>query len=166
VLSALILGSTTPAEVRTATGLDARTVHREVERLVSSGVVSRDEAGGLAVRIDEVADAARALARSLAAAPSATAEPPATAEEKVRRAFLKDGRLVSIPTQRAKRLVVLDVLAQEFEPGHRYPEREVNRRLRRWHDDVATLRRYLVDEGFMLRDRGEYWRAGGSFNLS
>jgi hypothetical protein len=163
VLSALILGSATQAEIRGATGLDARTVHREVERLVSAGVVQRDEAGRMTVRIDELADGARALARTLAASPAP--EPPATAEEKVRRSFLKDGRLVSIPTQRTKRMVILDVLAQEFEPGRHYPEREVNRRLSRWHDDVAALRRYLVDEGFMVRERGEYWRAGGSFEV-
>ena len=58
---------------------------------------------------------------------------------------------------------MLDVLAQEFEPGERYPEKEVNRRLRAWHPDFAALRRYLVDEGFMERDHGEYWRTGGSF---
>ena len=31
-------------------------------------------------------------------------------------------------------------------------------------DDFVTLRRYLVDEGFLDRsdDSGDYWRAGGS----
>ena len=54
-------------------------------------------------------------------------------------------------------------MAQNFEPGRRYPEREVNRRLRAYHDDVAAMRRHLVDEGFLRRERGEYWRIGGSF---
>src|SRR3954468_5551675 len=64
-----------------------------------------------------------------------------------------DGRLMTVPAKRGKRLVVLDHLAQRFEPGERYPETEVNNRLREVHDDVAALRRYLVDEGF-LRPRG------------
>jgi hypothetical protein len=83
----------------------------------------------------------------------------------VLRAFVHDRRLVAIPARRAKRVVVLDLLAQDFEPGVRYPEVEVNRRLRRWHPDVAALRRYLVDEGLMDRDGGcgDYWRAGGTF---
>ncbi len=76
-----------------------------------------------------------------------------------------DGRLVHLPRKRAKRLLVLDRLAQEFEPGTHYPEREVNRTLRRFDDDVATLRRYLVDEGFLDRADGEYWRSGGTFDL-
>jgi hypothetical protein len=86
-----------------------------------------------------------------------------TGPDAVLRAFMnRDGRLLTVPAKRAKRLVVLDHLAQLFEPGERYPEPEVNRRLRAVHDDVAMLRRYLVDEGFLAREAGFYWRSGGS----
>lgn len=85
--------------------------------------------------------------------------------EQVLRTFFDDqGRLTTIPVKHAKRLVVLDRLAQLFEPGERYPETEVNRLLRGAHDDVAALRRYLVDEGFLSREGGVYWRSGGSFD--
>jgi hypothetical protein len=76
--------------------------------------------------------------------------------------FFKRGRLASIPATRSKRIAVLDHLAQEFEPGRYYDEREVNRILKRYHDDYATLRRYLVDESFLSRDAGKYWRTGGT----
>lgn len=86
--------------------------------------------------------------------------------EAVLRAFLDaDGRLVRIPAKHTKRLVVLDLLAQEFVPGERYPETEVNNRLRRFHDDVAALRRYLVENLFLAREAGVYWRTGGSVDL-
>ncbi|MEZ5193290.1 MAG: DUF2087 domain-containing protein [Nocardioides sp.] len=75
-----------------------------------------------------------------------------------------DGSLHTIPTRHAKRLVVLDHLAQAFEPGRTYPEAEVNEHLRRFHPDVAALRRYLVDEGFLDREAGVYWRAGGTID--
>jgi hypothetical protein len=81
---------------------------------------------------------------------------------KVLRSFVQDGRLTRIPTTRSKRLVVLDRLAQDFEPGRRYRERTVNVILERWHPDAASVRRYLVDEGFLTREAGEYWRTGGS----
>lgn len=85
----------------------------------------------------------------------------------VLRAFLDaSGRLVSIPARHAKRLVVLDHLAQAFEPGERYDEVEVNRRLRRYHDDVAALRRYLVEDAFLDRAAGLYWRIGGTVSES
>lgn len=81
----------------------------------------------------------------------------------VLRAFLTDdGSLRSIPTKIRKRLVVLDLLAQEFAPGERYAETDVNNRLRAFHPDVAALRRYLVEEGFLDRAGGVYWRRGGT----
>ncbi|WP_380168853.1 DUF2087 domain-containing protein [Jannaschia sp. R86511] len=86
--------------------------------------------------------------------------------EQVLRVFLDaDGRLVRIPAKHTKRLVVLDLLAQEFVPGERYAETEVNNRLRAFHDDVAALRRYLVENLFLAREAGVYWRTGGSVAL-
>ena len=84
--------------------------------------------------------------------------------------FMKDGRIVQIPRQHAKRRVLLDLLAQEFEPGVRYSEREVNEVLARYHPDTAALRRYLVDGEFMERDptaggTSAYWRAGGTVDI-
>ena len=75
------------------------------------------------------------------------------------------GRLLGIPAQRKKRLAVLRWLAEEFQPGHRYPEAEVNRILGRRHPDFATLRRLLVDEELMQRLRGIYWRTGSVPNV-
>ena len=57
---------------------------------------------------------------------------------------------------------MLDWLAQDFEPGERYTERQVNAILARRHPDTATLRRYLVDEDLLDRAGGEYWRIGGT----
>ena len=76
------------------------------------------------------------------------------------------GRLREIPAKRSKRLVVLSRLALEFEVGVRYPEREVGAVLKRFHPDHASLRRFLVDEGFLSRERGQYWRTGGPVDVS
>jgi len=81
---------------------------------------------------------------------------------KIERAFFVDGRLVRLPAKRSKRLVVLDRLAQEFVPGLHYLEAQVDERLREFHPDYPALRRALVDEGFLHRERGVYWRAGGT----
>ncbi len=78
------------------------------------------------------------------------------------RVFVRDGRITSIPTTHAKRLVVLDWLVQRFEPGRRYTEATVNLIISGAHPDTAALRRALVDEGMLDRDQGEYWRSGGT----
>jgi hypothetical protein len=77
------------------------------------------------------------------------------------RVFLRDGMIESIPAKRSRRLMLLAEVAQAFEPGIRYTERQVNDVLGALHPDYAALRRYLVDEQLMDRAGGEYWRIGG-----
>jgi len=79
--------------------------------------------------------------------------------EKVLRTFFKNGRLTQLPAQHKKRLVVLEKLLEEFEPGRPYEEREVNAILFEFNDDVATLRREMIDNRLMTRDKGIYIRA-------
>ena len=61
------------------------------------------------------------------------------------------GRLITMPRRRTDRLVVLQRMAESVEPGREHDEVSVNTSLRPFHDDVAMLRRYLVDEGLLLR---------------
>lgn len=87
-------------------------------------------------------------------------------DDRVLRNFLTDdGRLHTLPSRRAKMLVVLDHVAQAFEPGRVYAEPEVNDILQRFHPDHAALRRYLVDDQFLTRAGGRYWRSGGTFDV-
>lgn len=77
--------------------------------------------------------------------------------EKVLRNLFVYGKLKTIPVQRKKRLIVLEKLAESFEPNRVYPEKEVNLIIAQYHDDFCTLRRELIAEGIMSRERGEYW---------
>ena len=86
-------------------------------------------------------------------------------EEAVLRAFFRDGRLIEVPTKASKRRIVLERVALEFEPGVRYEEREVNAIVGAFFNDHASLRRYLVDEGFLDREAGTYWQTGGRVDL-
>lgn len=82
-------------------------------------------------------------------------------EEHVLRRYFRGGRLREIPAKRSKRLIILSRLALEFDIGVRYTEQQINLTLKQFHNDHAALRRYLVDEGFLSRERGQYWRSGG-----
>jgi hypothetical protein len=85
---------------------------------------------------------------------------------RVRSAFLRgDGSIHTLPSKHAKRLAVLDHVAQAFEPGTRYSEAEVNEILLRFHPDYAALRRYLVDDTFLTREDNVYWRTGGTVHV-
>ncbi len=79
------------------------------------------------------------------------------------RPFVRDGRISAMPAKHAVRLQLLDLVAQAFEPGRRYPEPAVNEILKGLYDDHATLRRCLVDEELLSRTPdGTYWRSGGT----
>ena len=67
-----------------------------------------------------------------------------------------------MPRKWVKKLVLLDHVAQRFDIGVYYTEPEVNSILRELTDDHVTVRRYLVDAGFLSREAGRYWRTGGS----
>ncbi|MCF6743310.1 DUF2087 domain-containing protein [Blastococcus sp. KM273128] len=157
VVAALALGAGTIEEVADAAGLGLKEVALAARRLARAGLVHRD-GHALVLHAERFGAAARAAAAA-APAPEPLSDDPAA--DAVLSSFVRDGRLVSIPSQRSKRLVVLDHLVRVFEPGVRYPEREVNALLAVWHPDVAALRRYLVDEGFLTREAGVYWRSGG-----
>lgn len=79
--------------------------------------------------------------------------------------FFAGGRLVEIPKSAAKRRLVLEKIALEFEPGERYAERDVNFRIQLIHPDYAAVRRYMVEEGLMDRADGAYWRTGGRYDV-
>jgi hypothetical protein len=86
-------------------------------------------------------------------------------EEAVLRAFFRNGRLTEVPAKESKRRIVLGRIALEFEPGVDYDEPPVNAIVGRFSNDHAALRRYLVDEGFLDRDHGRYWRTGGRVDV-
>jgi hypothetical protein len=138
-------------------------VIRTLAPLVQAGLVERD-----AGRFEVVDDAWRRVAQGLprAAPPDPRISYGMTEDEStVLARFFSGERLVELPAQRSKRLVVLERLALEFEAGRRYTEREVNEVLHRFHADHATLRRALVDEAFLDRADGTYWRTGGRVPL-
>ena len=157
VVAALALGAGSIEEVSRLSGLPLKDVALAARRLARAGLVHRD-GHVLGLHAHLFGAVARAAAEA-APPPEPLSDDPA--EDAVLSAFVRAGRLVSIPAQRTKRLVVLEHLVRVFEPGVRYAEREVNALLAVWHPDVAALRRYLVDEGLLSRDAGIYWRSGG-----
>ncbi len=180
IIAALILASGDLADVTERAGLETKDAVDALDRLVTAGLVEQGSDGTYVVvealfkaaaRSDGQDQSGKNSSGSAGTADQASAvettdgwgdgEPNGDADRVLARSIV-DGRLVHLPRKRSKRLLVLDRLAQEFEPGRHYSEREVNRILRSYDDDVAALRRYLVDERFLDRADGAYWRSGGT----
>lgn len=162
VAGALVSAARTTEELAVQTGLDRRAILEAVGSLRQAGLV---EAEGAAYRLPP--STLHELAKQ-----SAAAELPMDPyigygmndeERRLLARFFQGRTLTEIPAGRAKRRLVLERLSLEFDLGHRYDEAAVNETLRAFHPDYSTLRRYLVDEGFLDRERGQYWRIGGRF---
>ena len=78
--------------------------------------------------------------------------------KKVLDTFFEYGKLKTIPTQKKKERIVLEELVKSFEFGRTYTEREVNIILADFYDDFCTLRRDMIGEKLMERDKQTYWR--------
>jgi predicted transcriptional regulator len=164
---ALLAKQERPVEDLAATlDLTSSTVSHHLAKLSSIGLVSARAEGYYSIyRLEEGALAAmahRLLKDETLPAVAADVELDAF-DRKVLKTYLDtDGRIKAFPVQRKKELAILRHVAKVFEPRKRYPEKEVNAMLRRFSDDTARLRRYLVEFGFMDRQGGggEYWVAG------
>jgi hypothetical protein len=164
IAAALVTGDAAAAALAAALGLPVARVRRHLNRLTSAGV-ARLRPDRRTYRLD--VETLRWAAQQVG--PPREAGIPLGAanedEEAVLRAFFRDGRLTEVPTKAAKRRIVLERVAIEFEPGRRYDEREVNAIVGRFANDHASLRRHLVDEGFLAREGGVYWRTGGRVDV-
>ncbi len=155
VVAAIALGARTVDDVARTGELEPESVRRSLPRLIAAGVV--EQRAGLQVNVTPFRDAARDRAPRERELPGATPE-----QARVLRNFVEDGRLRSIPVKAAQRRVVLEYLAGRFDPGVEYSEANVNELLGRFHEDYASLRRYLVDERLLTRHAGVYRRASDS----
>jgi hypothetical protein len=164
IAGALARGDASASALSIALDLPLTRLRKHLNRLTSTGVVRLAD-DRKTYRLD--AETLRWAAEQVGP-PRETGLPLGAAseqEEVVLRTFFRNGRLTEIPAKESKRRIVLERIALEFEPGVRYDEKTVNALLGRFLNDHASLRRYLVDEGFLDRDHGEYWRSGGRVDV-
>ena len=161
IVGLLATGERRVDELAAALRLKPPTVSHHLAKLREAGLVQM-RAEGTVHRYRLDVEALRRLSKDLLTREHiASLADDASGDEfarKVLRQAFEGERLKQLPTVHKKRDVVLTWLAGRFEVGRRYPEREVNELLTRHYEDYATLRRALVDGGWMARAEGVYWR--------
>lgn len=146
-------------DLATRLGLAASTVSFHLKKLEDAGLVAgRREQYYRVFRLVE-----GALDTRLAELVSADDDGSAAGDDRaagwrarVLATFMPAGRIVQLPSQHAKRWVVLAEAARGIKADRAYTERELDALLEPASDDVCTLRRALVDEGLLDRADGSY----------
>jgi hypothetical protein len=78
--------------------------------------------------------------------------------EQIDQFFRADGTLVSIPVKLNKKLAVLHHIAAELSPDTKYPEKQLNEIIAKFHPDTAAIRRHLIEYGILERNsESVYW---------
>ena len=80
-------------------------------------------------------------------------------KEKVLETFFKDGKLTTFPSKEKRKIIVLQKIINYFSYSNTYTEKDINDILKNIYDDYVTIRRYLIQYGFMDRnkDGSQYW---------
>ena len=160
VAGALVGAHRTSEEVVEHTGLETKSVIAAIGELRRVGLVEH-VAPSYTIRPDRLHEIANEIAETDLPMDPYIGYGMTDDEVAVLERFFSGRTLTEIPTNRPKRLIVLERLSHEFDLGRRYGETEVNATLKPFHLDVAALRRHLVDEDFLDRESGEYLRSGG-----
>jgi predicted transcriptional regulator len=82
-------------------------------------------------------------------------------DRKIVRSFSDvNGYIKTLPAQRKKLEAILRYIWRAFEPGEHYTEKQVNEIIARYHADTATIRREMIINGMLERERNgeDYWR--------
>lgn len=161
IAAAIVDRSRAVGELATDLSVKDGVVAKHLSILVDAGLaVVETEDGAMRYRLD--VDWLRSrrkflLARDTEPLPTGAPGMP-DADRVILSRFVDGERLMEIPTDNRKRLIVLAWLASQFDEGREYPEREVNEIIKRHHPDASALRRYLIDCRMMQRENGVYWR--------
>lgn len=69
------------------------------------------------------------------------------------------GRLKEFPKKEKRKIIILKHILNKFDVNKKYTEKEINGILEEIYSDYVTIRRYLIEYGFMdrLRDGSQYW---------
>jgi len=72
-------------------------------------------------------------------------------------------KIKNFPAKEKRKIIIMQKLIQDFEQGKNYTEKEVNALLKQYYEDYVSVRRCMVQYGFLDRDEmgTRYWIKSG-----
>lgn len=164
IAAALVAEPANRMELAEATGLSYRDLLRQLDILRAHDVVrfqapvprQPDQYSRYELNLEAFKAARQAMGKYKGVKPRPTDSRLMTLET-----FMPGGKLVAFPHKQEQILTILNEVATKFEPEKKYQERDVNVILEEVNEDYCTLRRFLVDYGYLSRDKGVYEKVEG-----
>ncbi|WP_096189467.1 DUF2087 domain-containing protein [Evansella halocellulosilytica] len=82
-------------------------------------------------------------------------------EQKILDTYIEQstGKVKQFPAKEKRKIVILKYICSKLEKGRTYTEREINETIKQYFDDYVTIRRYIIEYGFVDRhqDGSAYW---------
>ncbi|MBF0707626.1 metalloregulator ArsR/SmtB family transcription factor [Alkalihalobacillus hwajinpoensis] len=159
ILSLLAKGPLHGQAIAGKLGLKAPTITHHMTKLRDTGIVyQRKDKNTIYYYIDEkkFRSYSEALPTMLYK-PNYDKEDDSVKTQAVINNFLApDGTLKHLPSQRKKKIIILKHLINGLERGKKYPEKEMNEYIKKFHPDFATIRREFIINHFMYRENNIY----------
>ncbi|HEX9989131.1 MAG TPA: DUF2087 domain-containing protein [Chloroflexia bacterium] len=156
----LVAGPASRMELAEVTGLSHRELLRQVGLLQYFGLVKTEgdvRNPDYHTRYELNQEAFRAARQAMGKFRGVKPR-PTDSRELTLETFMPGGKLVAFPKKNDQMVVILNKMAERFEAGKQYTEKEVNVILEDINEDYCTLRRCLVDYGYLSRSAGVYNR--------
>jgi len=156
VAAVLANGPANRMELEAATGISHRDLLRLLDNLQGFGIVKLKEPAPrdpdhyslYELDLDTFSAARKAMGKY-----KGVRKRPSDSREMTIETFMPGGKLHSMPLKQGQIVIILEEFARRFEPDRQYTEREVNAILEEATEDFATVRRFLVDYGYLTRTR-------------
>ena len=159
IAARLVNGPTNRMDLAEVTGLPHRELLRQLGLLQYFGLVklqepaprNPDHYSNYELNDDAFRQARQAMGKLKGRKPRPTDARLMTLET-----FMPGGKLLAFPRKQEQLQVILDEIALRFETEREYEETDVNVILEEVNEDYCTIRRHLVDFGYLSRHKGVY----------
>jgi hypothetical protein len=85
---------------------------------------------------------------------------------KVLKTFFNKNKLIKLPVQHKKRLIILEEILSSFSFDKKYSEDKIDQTINKFYDDHCTIRRLFIEEGMMKRVNGVYERIANNKEIN
>lgn len=162
IMASLLSGPRYVEELAERLNLSASTISHHLKKLEGAGLVDPHKLQYYTeyrVRSEMLDSTLQALVLQAGDPPSAEKQRHDRYRRKVLSTFFEGSRLLQMPAQHKKRIMILEAMALDFTLHQDYPEDEVNAVITRRYEDYCLIRREMVMERIMERDDGIYRRS-------